>query len=177
MIGHARRDADGANVEAGFFELLDFDVGGDFFQSNGKEGAFHLAGKNICQSVTRAFVTKNAQMVLWLVNGKEKRKALDMIPMGVGEEQGDFHWGIVELGEELATERTQTCATVENDDLVVGADFDAGSIAAVADGGWARGWDGAADAPEFQVRRSFAGGFISEVLLSFGSSARHDESF
>ena len=178
MIGHAGGDLDGADVEVGFFKFFDFDVGGDFFQSNGKEWAFHLAGENVCEAVARSFVTEYAKMVLFLVDGKKKWKALDMIPMGVREKQCNFHGGVVELGKELPTEGAQTGATVENDDLVIGADFDAGSVAAVADGSWARSRDGAADTPEFEGRRSFAGGFTSGVFPSFGSSgARHDESF
>jgi hypothetical protein len=57
--------------------------------------------------------------------------------------------GYVEFGEELATERTQAGAAIENDDLVVGADFDAGCISAVTNGGRTGSGDGAADAPEF----------------------------
>lgn len=178
MIGHAGGDLNVTDVKTGFFEFFDFYVGRDFFQSDGKEWAFHLARKNICEAVARAFIAENAQMILFFIDRKKKWEALDMVPMGVSEKQGDFHWGIVEFGEELAAERAQTGAAVENDDLVIGADFDAGSVAAVADGSWARSGDGAADAPEFEGRRSFAGGFTSGVLPSFGSSgARHDESF
>jgi hypothetical protein len=174
MIGHAGGDPDRANIEVGFFEFFDFYIGGDFFQSNREKRALHLAGENICEAVAGTFVTKNAKVILLFVNRQKKWEALDMIPMRVSEQQGDFNRGIVELGEELATERAQAGATIENDDLVIGADFDAGGIAAVPNGGWAGSWDGAADAPEFEVRRRFAGGFVSRVLLSFDSSARHD---
>src|SRR5262249_6191996 len=129
-------------------------------------------------AVARAFVTEDAQVVLLLVNGKKKGEALNMIPMSMGEEQGDFHGGIVELGEQLAAERAQAGAAVENDDLVIGADLDARGVSAVANGGWAGCGDRAADAPKFQVSWGFAVGFMSQVLLNFfSSSARHDASF
>ena len=178
MIGHAGSDQDRADIKTGLLEFFDFDVGRDFFQANGKEGTLHLAGENICEAVARAFVTENAKMVLFLIDREKKWEALDMVPMCVREEQGDFQWGIVEFGEELAAERAQAGAAVENDDMVIGADFDAGGVAAVADGGRAGCGDGAADTPEFEVRRRFASGLNPRVLPSFASSgARHDELF
>jgi hypothetical protein len=148
MIGHAGFDADGTDVEAGFFELFDFDVGGDFLESDGKKRAFHLTGQDIREAMTRAFVAENAEAILFFINGEEKWKALNVIPMSVSEEKGHFHWGIVELDQELATQGAEAGAAVENDDLALGADFDAGGIAAVADGGGAGSGDGATDAPE-----------------------------
>jgi len=178
MIGHAGFDVDCAEVEACFFEFFDVDVGGDFFQSDGEKGTFHLAGKNVCQAVPCAFVTENAETILFFIDREKKREALNVIPMRVRQEQGDFHWRIIELGHQLATERAQAGASVENDDLALGADFDAGSVAAVADSGWAGSWNRAADAPKFQVHCLFPGRFMSDFLLSFGSSgARHDVSF
>ena len=53
---------------------------------------------------------------------------------------------------ELAAEQAQAGAGVEDDDLAVGADFDAGGVAAVVDGGRAGCGDGAADAPEGHAR-------------------------
>lgn len=148
MIRYAGFDANGADVERRFFEFLDFDVGRDFFQTDRKKGAFHLAGQNVCKAVSRAFVAKDAKAILFLIDGEKKGKALYVIPMSVRQEKGEFHWGIVKLGQELPAQWTQASAAVEDDDLAVSPNFDAGRVATITDSGWAGSWNGAADAPE-----------------------------
>ena len=176
MIGHAGFDADGADVEGGLFEFFDEDVGWDFFEADGEEGTFHLAGEDVSEAMAGAFVAEYAKAILWFIDGKKKREALNVVPMGVGKEECEFNWGMVELGHELTAEEAQAGAAIEDNDLAIGADFDAGSVAAVADGAWAGSWDGAADAPEFEK----GGGFRDEimpVLVCFSSSAGHGVSF
>ena len=130
-----------ADVEAHFLEFLDADVGRHFAQANREERAFHLAGQHDFQAVPRAFVAEDAQVVLRLIDGQKERQALDVVPVGMREQQSQVERLVVELGDQLAPQQPQSRAGVEDDDLAIGADLDAGGVAAVMDGGRARGWE------------------------------------
>ena len=76
-----------ADVELHVAQFLNGDVARQFFQSDWKEGAFHLRAKRGGETLTRAFVTKNADIVLGIVGRDKKWKSLNVIPMGVREQQ------------------------------------------------------------------------------------------
>ena len=128
-------------------------LAGHFAQANREERAFHLAGQHDFEAVARAFVPEDAQVVLRLIDGQKERQALDVVPVGVRQQQGQVERPGVEFGDQLAPQQPQPGAGVEDDDLAIGADLDTGSVAAVMDGGRARGRNGAAHAPELQPRR------------------------
>src|SRR2546430_1608829 len=141
MIGDAGLDAHSADVKTALVKLLNPDIGGHFAQADREERAFHLAGEDIIQSVARAFVSENAQLVVRVVNGQKKWQTLDVVPMRVGEQQGEVQRLIAELGHQLAPKQPQTSARIKNNDLTIGADFDAGIITAVLDSGRAGSCD------------------------------------
>ena len=82
------------------------------------------------------------------VRGEEKREALDVVPMRVGDE--DVHLG--ERGtarEEVDPERARSRAAIEGDDrAVVGPHLHAAGVAAVERGGAPGSRDRAACAPK-----------------------------
>ncbi|MFM1942918.1 MAG: hypothetical protein RI897_1900 [Verrucomicrobiota bacterium] len=78
-----------------------------------------------------------------------------MVPVGMADQDGDADGLVFEFLGEGQAEAADACAGVEDDDFVVGAEFDAGGITAVDDGAGARGGDGASDAPEADVGLPF----------------------
>ena len=71
------------------------------------------------------FISRNVRRL-------EKWKSLDMIPVGVGDENGDPAGIPVELGFELFAELADAGPGVEDDDLFAAPDFEACGVAAVA---------------------------------------------
>lgn len=155
VIGAPGADEDGADVEIEIFEFLDFDVAGQFIEGDGKVGAFHLAHEGGEQAFARAFAAEDAQPAFRVVDGRKKRQALDVIPVRVGDEQGQVERTVFEFGQERLSQRTQTGAGVQNDDFIAAPDFDAAGIAAVADGVAAGRGDGAAHTPKLDGRAGF----------------------
>ena len=89
MIGALRAHADGAEVEIEVLQFLDFDVAGQPGKGHGEIGAFHLAGQGVDEPLARAFAAENAQPAALVVDRREKRQSLDVIPVRVGDEQGE----------------------------------------------------------------------------------------
>jgi hypothetical protein len=73
----------------------------------------------------------------------------------VRDEQRELERAVAEFGEQGFPQRAQAGAGVENDDVVAGADLDAGGVAAVTDGARPRRGNRAANAPEFYGRGRF----------------------
>jgi len=93
-------------------------------------------------------------MVLRLIDGQKERQPLDVVLMRMRQKQGQIERLIVEFGDQLAPQQPQSRAGVEDDDLAIDTDFDTGGVAAVPNGGRARGRNGAAHTPELQPRRN-----------------------
>jgi hypothetical protein len=72
--------------------------------------------------------------------------------MRVGKQQGEIERLFFKLGHQLASEQAQAGSGIEDDDLSPDANFDAGGIASVMDGGGSRGGNGATNAPKFETR-------------------------
>src|SRR5205814_9347217 len=87
MIQKSRAHTDFADLELHLFQLANFDCARKIFPAHRKEGQFHLGGKNRGETVTRALVTENVDCVLSLVGREEKRQALDVVPVRMGQEQ------------------------------------------------------------------------------------------
>src|SRR5205823_814839 len=117
----------------------------------GKIRAFHLPGQSAGEAEPRTLETEHAQVVFRLVSGEEKRKALNVIPMRVGEEHAQTDWLGFKFLSQRQTERADAGASVEHDQLAIGADFNARGIATVIDRGWSGGGNRAAHAPEFHA--------------------------
>ena len=61
----------------------------------------------------------------------EERKTLDVIVMGVGEEKGDHDGHVVNpiLSDHLPPQANDACASVNDDQMTAGTDFQAGGVA------------------------------------------------
>ena len=111
----------------------------------------------------RAFATEDAEAAAGFVDGREEGQALDVIPVRVGNEEGEIERLGLEFFQERDTELTQAGAGIEDDDVLAGADFDTGSIAAVVNGAASRSGDGAANTPKLYGRRAFDGATLAQV--------------
>ena len=129
-------------------QLLDDHVSRHLLESDGKIGALHLTRQSAGEALARAFVTQDADGVPGFISGQEEGKALDMIPMRVGDEEGDVHRGAVELAGQLEAQRPDARPGVQDDDLIVRAHFDAGGVASILHRGGSGSWNGPADSPE-----------------------------
>ncbi len=86
-----------------------------------------------------------AMRVSGLVDGLEEGKAHDVIPVGMGE---DHRVVVAVLGKEPVSQPPDPRSGIDDDDLVIlGADFDAGGVAAVPQIVLTRNRNGASRAP------------------------------
>ena len=157
MVGALGAHEHGADVKIEVFEFFDFDVAGQFIEGNGEISAFHLAGEGGDESFARAFATEDAQTALGVVNRTKERQSLNMIPMGMREEQGQVERFVFEFLEQGLAEGAQAGAGIEDDDFIAVAVFHAGGIAAVTHGGFTGRGDGAAHTPELDGGSRFDG--------------------
>ena len=161
MIRAMGADERGADGEIEIAQFLDLDVAGKFRKRHGEIGAFHLAGEGGDESLVRAFAAEDAEVAAGFVDGREERQALDVIPVRVGNEEGEIERLGLEFFQERDAELAQAGAGIEDDDVLAGADFDAGSIAAVVNGAASRSRDGAANTPKLYGRRAFDGATLA----------------
>src|SRR5882672_9014100 len=97
-----------------------------------------------------AFIAENTYVILRLINRQEKGQPLNVVPVGVSEQQSQLEGLTLEFRHQLTSEQAQTGTGVEDDDLAIGAHFDTGSVAAIVDGARTGSWNGASHAPEFE---------------------------
>ena len=164
MIGPHRPSAHRADVEVEVLEFLDFDVARQFVERHGKIGAFHLAGQGIDQAFARTFTAQNPEPAMGIINRPEKRQALNVVPMRVGQQHGQIQRPVLEFRQQRTAQRPQSRAGVEEDDFSAHADFDAGRVAAIAHGGRPRRRNRAAHAPEFYASGDFDGLTLTRVV-------------
>ena len=163
MVGAVRADERGADGEIKIAQFFDLDVAGQFRERHGEIGAFHLAGEGGFQTFARAFAAENAQAAAGFVNRGKERQALDVIPVGVGNEEREVERLGLEFAKQRDAELAQAGAGVEDDDVFAAADFNAGGVAAITDGSPPRRGNRAANAPKLDARRGFDGETLAQV--------------
>src|ERR1043165_5423854 len=97
VIREGGLNADRSDVETQVLELLDFDIGRYFVQLNREKGAFHLGGQDALDAAVHTFIAQDAQLVARLINREKIRQPLDVVPMSVGQQQGQGDRLLVEL--------------------------------------------------------------------------------
>ena len=117
-------------------------------EADGKEGGLHLLEERAAQSMNGAFVTKNANVDLRMIRRDEEGKSLDVVPVGVADENQDVQSRGRYLLHERLPQPANAGAGVHDDDLIADANLDARCVSAVDGSVRARCGDGTADAPE-----------------------------
>lgn len=141
----------------------DFAVGSDFLKIQaGPSAALGRRERHTQQGVDNAGQAARGPLRRGAVNGEfvssggergEVRQALDMIPMVVAKEEVGVEAGDERLGVKFLAQRSEPGAGVEEYDLVGGAQFEGGGVAAVATCVGMRRGNRAANAPKAQSQR------------------------
>jgi len=162
MVGAQRPDADGPDIEIKILNLLDLDIAGQIGKMDRKISAFHLTRQSADQTLAGAFTSQNFQATARIVNRPKKRQSLNMIPMGVGNEESEIKRLAFKLLQQGLTQQTEPGAGVENNDLITATDLNTGSISPVTDGARAGSRDGSTYAPKLDGGGSSDGGIIPD---------------
>src|SRR6476659_6918512 len=91
MIGEHRADFDSAEIELHVLQLFEGHASRHLIERDRKKSALHLLKKRTAQTMHRALVTEDANINPWTVGRDEKREALDVVPMGVGDQHVKVH--------------------------------------------------------------------------------------
>ena len=111
----------------------------------------HLVGEGALERLHRPLRTDHRQSRAAHEVGTEEREALDVVPVRVADQEVR-----VDRAGELVAELADARSAVDDDQLtVVGADLDAGGVAAVAQRVTAGGRAGASRPPELDPQRGW----------------------
>lgn len=125
-------------------EFIDRGDAGEEMQRHRKLDRVHLRAQRGLDFRARARPAEDVQSIRATVGRAEKREALDVIPMGVREEQIRGQ----RLARELESEPAQAAPGIEDEPFRAAAQLDAGSVTAVFHGLRSRRGNGPAHAPE-----------------------------
>lgn len=137
-----------ADAEAGGAQFLDGDGAWHLGEGDGEERGFDGGGDGAFEAGAGAAPAQDADVLSGEVGGGEEGEALDMIPMGMGDQDPQPAGAPVEFAEQGFPEFADAGAGVQDDDIAAPADLHAGGIAAVSDGLGSGDGDRAPDAPK-----------------------------
>src|SRR5262249_41293794 len=126
----------------------------DLIESDGEKCALHLLEKRGAQSVDGAFISKNANIYPRIIGGDEEWEALDVIPMGMGDQDRKFESLFAYLFDQRLAESPNSRTSIQDNDLIANANFHARSVSSVSGGFRARRWNRTAHAPKPDQSRS-----------------------
>src|SRR5215469_2050278 len=110
----------------------------------------HLSCEKLAQGQTRSFRPVDRDLVLGDKQRPKEGKSLNMIPVGVSEQNGGAN-GRCRAGEQTVAQQAGAGATVEHNRMIRGrGEFDAGGVAAEMRSGGSGRRDRASGAPETQ---------------------------
>src|SRR3954471_5528010 len=93
-------------------QFFDRDIAGQILQADREEGSLHLSGENRREPGERAFIPKDAYEILVLVGGKKERQPLDVVPMGVRDQEREVDGAIAEFLLEREAEQANSGAGI-----------------------------------------------------------------
>ncbi len=153
VVDHLRGRAIGPHAEPLLPQLLEGDLRAQLVELDGKVRVLHLPRERALQRAIDAARAVDAEPAAGDVGGEEERKALNVVPMGVADEDVHRRQGRP-AGEEVETQGAGAGAAIEEDDgPVVGAHLHAARVAAVERRAPPRSRNGAAGAPEADQHR------------------------
>ena len=130
-------------------DLGEVDRGVQLLEGDGEHDRRHLVADDARDVGLKRLGAPNREVISALKDGTKKRYALDVIPMGVGQENVAGDRGAVGAGDERAPELTDAGAGIEDDEPPFGGpQLDAGRVAPVADRVAPRRRDGAPRSPK-----------------------------
>ncbi len=129
-------------------EFIDRRDPGEGLERDRELERIHLAGERGLEPGPRSSRAENPDFVRRRVSRAEKRQTLDVVPVGVRNEQGEVERLRLQFAREGEAERANPAPGIENNHFVIESQFDAGGIAAVANRLGAGTGNGTAHTPE-----------------------------
>src|ERR1700682_295785 len=130
MIEKLRRDPRAADCVDALGQVVVGDRGRQLVQRDGEVGVLHLATQDLMQRTAAAFRTIDRGGVPFDKGRGEERKALNVIPVRMSEENVRVY-GFLALGHQLGGKPVRAGAAVKNQKVAFGGgQLDAGGIAA-----------------------------------------------
>lgn len=124
---------DASEVFAGISDLQELEIGAHVIQLHREILRLHLDFKNLSQIANRLVPAERQErnFLPGIISRRKKRKALDVVPVKMGERDKNFFL-LVADGEEVSAQISQSCARVKDGDAVrIGErDLQAGGVAA-----------------------------------------------
>ena len=120
------------------------------FQRHREIGILHLIGKDIGDLGVGQMPGHDVEFTIWMERRCEKRKTVDVIPMGMGE----HHRGETDiLAQQPMAEIAHACSCIQDDPATAARDLDTARVAAECN--VVRGWTGnaAPNAPKLHLER------------------------
>src|SRR5882724_325767 len=137
MIHKSRTHLHFANRKRHFAQFLDFNLSGQLTHGDREEWRLHRLGEDLRERGARFVETEDTDLVFWIVSGSKKRETLNVVPMGVCNQERKLDWFCTEFLCQLDSQRPDARACIEYDDLVIHSHLDASGVAAVAQRGTA----------------------------------------
>jgi hypothetical protein len=110
---------DASEVFAGISDLKELEIGAHVIQLHWEILRLHLDFENLPQIANRLVPAERQErnFLPGIISRRKKRKALDVVPVKVGERDKNFFL-LVADGEEVSAQISQTCARVKDGDAV-----------------------------------------------------------
>ena len=136
------------DAEKPFIQFREMNAAPEVVQPHGEVGVLHLPGNGVLHAAMEAGVGVDVQLGVGVESRTEERKALDVVPMGMPDEEVDAE-GLGRGLQEVMAQLPGACPAVQDDDrAVIGPDFHARGVTAILGSALARHGNGPAGSPE-----------------------------
>jgi hypothetical protein len=96
-------------------------------------GVLHLIGDDLIEWTLVIVGSKDSKSVAWNKGWNKERKALNMVPVSVGDEQGNILVSPA-FSKDVLSGFSNACSGIDQDKIVPIADFNTGGVAAIPNG-------------------------------------------
>ncbi len=114
MVEEPGVDVDVVDVEHAFDEVLVDDRGGELIDRHRKVGVLHLTGEDLRQRAAEAAGARDAPTASLLEQRREERQTLDVVPVGVADEDVAVDRCPVGVLDQLLAERMRSGTAVDD---------------------------------------------------------------
>jgi hypothetical protein len=100
---------------------------------HGKVGVLHLIGDDLIEWTLVIVGSKDSKSIAWNKGWNKERKALNMVPVSVGDEQGNVLVSTA-FSDDVLSGFSDSCPGIDKDKIVAVSDFNTGGVAAISHG-------------------------------------------
>src|SRR5215831_7580302 len=119
MIYERRVNVQFTEGEFHLVQFVDVHSRGEFTHRDRKERRFHWLHHDLAERCPGAIKTEDANLVFGIVRGFKKWEALNVVPVSMSNEQGEFYRSPLKFSVEGDTERPDARAGIEHDNLAI----------------------------------------------------------